>query len=185
MGQGNSDNVFKVSLINPKNHRRLFFTQRLSREIIVWRHRPIRTSCPYGCSNPSRHALLPHSHSVDAQRKYFAARKIQYRGKRLAVGEPARCFVMNSLLPTRNPQLSEVMLAMAYPHDLGVVHGDLKGVYPVFPRRSSSLTAEPGENPRRQCRRCSRCGIWAYDHGRFEHFPLRDYWIHPAGPIVG
>lgn len=68
---------------------------------------------------------------MDAQRKYYALRKVQSRGKPLAVGEPARCFVMISLLPTKN-QLSEVMSAMNYLHDIGIVHGDLKGVRPIF-----------------------------------------------------
>ena len=46
---------------------------------------------------------------------------------------------MISLLPTKD-QLSEVMSAMTYLHDLGIVHGDLKGVRLIFSRRPPSLT---------------------------------------------
>lgn len=38
MNQGDSDNNFKVALINLPNHSCLVFTQRLCREIITWKH---------------------------------------------------------------------------------------------------------------------------------------------------
>jgi len=40
--------------------------------------------------------------------------------------------VARSLLFINRAQLSEVMSGVAYIHDLGIVHGDLKGVCPIF-----------------------------------------------------
>ena len=39
---------------------------------------------------------------------------------------------VRSLLLINCPQLSEVMSGVAYIHDLEIVHGDLKGVCPMF-----------------------------------------------------
>ena len=44
---------------------------------------------------------------------------------------------MAPLLTTEDFQLSEVMFAMTYLHDIGIVHGDLKGVRLIFSGRSS------------------------------------------------
>ena len=74
------------------------------------------------------------------------------------------------------------MSAMTYLHDLGIVHGDLKGVRSVFPRSSPPLTTETGEHPRRQHRRCPCDGLWAYEHGRSERFPFGDCWF-PRGDL--
>ena len=66
---------------------------------------------------------------MDAKWECSRIYKVQSRGKPFAVGESAGCFPANSALTVLNgPQLSEVMSGVTYLHELGVVHGDLKGV---------------------------------------------------------
>ena len=65
---------------------------------------------------------------LDAKRGRDGIRQGQSKSKPLAVGEPVPYFLIYSNLILDNPQLSEVMSGAAYLHDLGIVHGDLKGV---------------------------------------------------------
>jgi len=73
--------------------------------------------------------LLPYRLCLDAEWERDGTHQIQPRGKPFAVGEPRRYLPEDSVLTTLNDsQLSEVMSGTAYLHELGVVHGDLKGV---------------------------------------------------------
>ena len=86
---------------------------------------------------------------MDAKWECDGIHQVQSRGKSLSVGEPAHCFPTNSTLTIPGElQLAEVMSGATYLHELGVVHGDIKGVLQklVFcltdrlSRQTSSLT---------------------------------------------
>jgi len=49
---------------------------------------------------------------------------------RLRLVSPLAVFLLFFLLFIDNPQLSEVTSGVAYLHELGIIHGDLKGVSP-------------------------------------------------------
>jgi len=60
---------------------------------------------------------------------------------RLQLVSPLDILLKNPVLRIRNDfQLSEVMSGMIYLHELGIVHGDLKGVRSNFRNRVSRLT---------------------------------------------
>ena len=66
---------------------------------------------------------------MDAKWERDGVHQVQSRGKSLSVSEPAHCFPTNSTLTIPGElQLAEVMSGATYLHELGVVHGDLKGV---------------------------------------------------------
>ena len=68
--------------------------------------------------------LFPHGLRLDGKWECDGIHQVQPRRKPFAAGEPTRYFpdpVLNV------PQLSGVMSGVSYLHDLGVVHGDLKG----------------------------------------------------------
>jgi len=84
-----------------------------------------------------RPTLLPHPHRLDVQWEYCGIYKIPPRGKPPSIGEPARYFSPVFFSFINNIQLSEVMSGVAYLHEFGIVHGDLKGVSPMLMRLSS------------------------------------------------
>ena len=66
---------------------------------------------------------------MDAQRERDGIHQVQYKGKPFAVGEPTYRFPTNFALTILNVlQLAEVMSGVVYLHELGIIHGDLKGV---------------------------------------------------------
>ena len=76
-----------------------------------------------------RPMLLPHSHQVDAQRERDAVRKKQPRDEPFTTGQIYYCFPIDfPLFITADPQLFQIASGVAHLHDLGIVHGDLKGV---------------------------------------------------------
>ena len=69
---------------------------------------------------------------LDEKRKRDGIYQVQSRGKPFAVGEPTHYVLLDSDLVLNGLQLSEVMSGAAYLHDLGIVHGDLKGVLSII-----------------------------------------------------
>ena len=66
---------------------------------------------------------------MDAKWERDGVRQVESRGEPFAVGEPTPCFFAESSLTILNGlQLSEVMSGATYLHELGIVHGDIKGV---------------------------------------------------------
>jgi len=71
---------------------------------------------------------LPHRLRLDAKRERDGVHQVQPGGKPFAVGEPIPCVAASSLIILNRPQLSGIMSGATYLHELGVVHGDFKGV---------------------------------------------------------
>ena len=74
---------------------------------------------------------------MEVKWKCYAVFEIQSRGKSFAIGELVCSFLIILISLIKNLQLSDVMSGVTYLHDLGIVHGDIKGV------RSTSLTHLP------------------------------------------
>ena len=72
--------------------------------------------------------LLSHSLRLDAKWECDGICQVQSGRKPFGAGESTRCFPNSVLSVLDGPQLSGVMSGASYLHDLGVVHGDLKGV---------------------------------------------------------
>ena len=82
-----------------------------------------------------------HRLRLDAKRERDGIHQVQSRGPPSAVGEPTCRFPMNAALTILDDlQLSEVMSGATYLHELGVVHGDLKGVPSNVPALFSSFS---------------------------------------------
>ena len=93
---------------------------------------------------------FPYRLRLDAKRKRDGIHQGQSKGESFAAGEPIRRPSADSALTILNGiQLSEVAAGTSYLHDVGVIHGDLKGVLsstrnPVF----VSLTDRTGKYSR-------------------------------------
>ena len=86
---------------------------------------PSQHSSFIGCFAVRRPTLFLRPLRVDAQRKCDAIHEIKSCGKPFATGKSLSHHHSPRLPST---QLSEVMAGVAYLHNLGIVHGDLKGV---------------------------------------------------------
>ena len=74
---------------------------------------------------------------MEVKWKCYAVFEIQSRGKSFAIGELVCSFLIILISLIKNLQLSDVMSGVTYLHDLGIVHGDIKGV------RSTSIIDKP------------------------------------------
>jgi hypothetical protein len=72
---------------------------------------------------------FPHPYPMDAQRECDLLCEVQPKGKPIEIG---KLFSPGAVFPLfmTNLQLLEVASGVAYLNDLGIVHGDLKGVRP-------------------------------------------------------
>ena len=67
---------------------------------------------------------------MDAKWECDGVYQVQPRGKPFAIGELIRCFlVVSTLTILRRLQLYGAMSGATYLHELGIVHGDFKGVH--------------------------------------------------------
>lgn len=101
MKDGDHERMFKVRSFNPKNPCRSAPSS--CPAIVSGDHRletfiSSKHFAPGGRFYLRRSASLPHSHRVDAQRKYCEIHTIQSSGKPLAVGEPAHYFLFLFLM---------------------------------------------------------------------------------------
>ena len=152
MNEGDSDRTFKVPPINLAHRHCLGLIQRLCREVIGWKH----------LSHSNISSLLGVSMSADL-RSFFILSEwmtngnvMQYarsspEANRLRMVNPLAIFLrfLFSFIFICGLQLSEVMSGVAYLHELGIIHGDLKGViFDVLDGPYTSLTSETGKHPR-------------------------------------
>ena len=74
--------------------------------------------------------FLPNGLFLDEKREHCGIRQVESGCKSSTTGEPIRHFPANPALsvPNCDPQLCGVVSGVIYLHELGVIHGDLKGV---------------------------------------------------------
>ena len=73
--------------------------------------------------------FIPHGLSLDEKRRCDGIHWGQSKRKSFAVGKHARSLTLNLVVSIVDDlQLSEIMLGTSYLHELGIIHGDLKGV---------------------------------------------------------
>jgi len=72
---------------------------------------------------------FPYRLRLDAKWERHRVHQVQPGGKPFEVGESTPCFLpVSRLIIIDRPQLSGIMSGATYLHELGVVHGDFKGV---------------------------------------------------------
>ena len=131
-GKENSDATFKVRSINFTHYSCSVFNQRLCREIIIWKHLShanILSLLGVFVSNDLRCFRILTEWMPNGNVMQYA--KSNPEENRLRLVSPLAVSLL--FFPFINiPQLSEVVAGVTYLHELKVVHGDLKGVSPMF-----------------------------------------------------
>lgn len=125
-------------------------SQRLCREVIIWKR----------LSHPNVLPLLGVSVSKNPQYFRIVSEWMPNGNVTEYVGSNPEANRLHLVSPVTNPpwlmlmsindsQLFEVASGITYLHDLGIVHGDLKGVRRyIFHRLVASLTVLVGQHPR-------------------------------------
>ena len=147
VNDGDLDRTFKVYTSKPPHPLPLLSVRLalMSRNHLLETFAPSKHFAIVGhfCVHGPTHLL--HSLGVDAQRKCGAIRKIQSGGEPLATGKLLSPYDFSYLTST---QLSEVMAGVSYLHDLGIIHGDLKGVGVTLSTCPPLLTSKAEKHPR-------------------------------------
>jgi len=124
------DKIFKVRdhTLVLAHHSCLCSTQRLCREVLIWKRLSHPNVLPLlGVSvskNPTYFRIISEWMPNGNVTEYVGSNQ---EANRLRLVGPA-CIPRGTLHLPRNPQLSEAASGVTYLHELGIAHGDLKGV---------------------------------------------------------
>ena len=118
-----------VTALYRAHHSHLILVQRLCREVLIWKrlsHPNILPLVGVSVAKNPRHfriisEWMPNGNVMEYTRS-------NPRANRLRLVSSVVRFLEVLYSDNRNPQLSEVAFGVTYLHELGIVHGDLKGV---------------------------------------------------------
>lgn len=131
------DKVFKVSDRTwPGDYGRLFSIQRLCREVLIWKrlsHPNILPLLGVSMSNSPQYfriisEWMPNGHVTEYIRSNPEVNRLRLVSLAMVSSRGFMLIALDGL------QLSEVASGVTYIHELGIAHGDLKGVRLHVPR---------------------------------------------------